>query len=78
MLNVRMEIFKIINKYTKKKVLASKDVSLIKDLNFDSMQLIQVITEIEELFNISLELGEELLDLIESTDAIIEYIEGIY
>ncbi|CDD74991.1 unknown [Clostridium sp. CAG:62] len=78
MLNVRMEIFKIINKYANEKVLASKDVSLIKDLNFDSMQLIQVITEIEELFNISLELGEELLDLIESTDAIIEYIEGIY
>lgn len=78
MLNVRMEIFKIINKYANEKVLASKDVSLIKDLNFDSMQLIQVITEIEELFNISLELGEELLDLIESTDVIIEYIEGIY
>ena len=44
MLNVRMEIFKIINKYANEKVLASKDVSLIKDLNFDSMQLIQVIT----------------------------------
>lgn len=73
---IREQIMDIIESYAGKEVTVDDDISLIDDLEFDSLQLVGVLTEIEERFHISFEEGEKLLDMVDSLDKIIEYVEG--
>ncbi|MCI8509356.1 MAG: acyl carrier protein [Lachnospiraceae bacterium] len=76
MQTVRRQIIDIIEKYAGKEVVTDGDISLIDDLEFDSLQLVGVLTEIEEKFHISFEQGEKLLDMVDSLDKITEYVGG--
>lgn len=58
MQTVRRQIIDIIEKYAGKEVVTDGDISLIDDLEFDSLQLVGVLTEIEEKFQISYNLSE--------------------
>lgn len=72
MQTIRTQIIDIIEKYAGKEVVTDGDISLIDDLEFDSLQLVGVLTEIEEKFQISFEQGEKLLDMVDSLDKITE------
>lgn len=74
MQTAREQVMEIIEKYADKEVTTDDDISLIDDLEFDSLQLVGVLTEIEEKFHISFEEGEKLLDMVDSLDEIIEYV----
>ena len=58
MQTVRRQIIDIIEKYAGKGVVTDGDISMIDDLEFDSLQLVGVLTEIEEKFQISYNLSE--------------------
>lgn len=75
MQTIRRQIIDIIEKYAGKEVVTDGDISLIDDLECDSLQLVGVLTEIEEKFHISFEQGEKLLDMVDSLDKITEYVE---
>ena len=77
MQTIRTQIIDIIEKYAGKEVVTDGDISLIDDLEFDSLQLVGVLTEIEEKFHISFEQGEKLLDMVDSLDKITEYVEEL-
>lgn len=77
MKTIRRQIMDIIESYADKEIIMGGDFSLIDDLEFDSLQLVGALTEIEEKFHISFEEGEKLLDMIDSLDKIIEYVEGV-
>lgn len=76
MQTVREQVMDIIEGYAGKEVATDGDISLIDDLEFDSLQLVGALTEIEEKFHISFEEGEKLLDMVDSLEKIIEYVEG--
>lgn len=75
MQTVRRQIIDIIEEYAGKEVVTDGDISLIDDLEFDSLQLVRVLTEIEEKFQISFEQGEKLLDMVDSLNKITKYVE---
>lgn len=71
------EILKeILQKYTEKEIL-NENISLIEDLEFDSLQLVAVLAEIEETFQISFDEGEKLLDMVDDLKEMVQYIEGL-
>lgn len=76
MQTIRKQIVDIVASYAGKEITADGDISLIDDLEFDSLQLVGVLTEIEERFHTSFEEGEKLLDMVDSLNKIIEYVEG--
>lgn len=73
--DVRTKIREILQKYSEKEV-GDGDISLIEDLEFDSLQLIEALTEIEEVFRISFEDGEILLDMVDHSEEMIQYVES--
>lgn len=73
--DVRTKIREILQKYSEKEV-GDGDISLIEDLEFDSLQLIEALTEIEEVFRISFEDGEILLDMVDHLEEMIQYVES--
>ncbi len=78
MVNVRNQILGILEKYAGEKLQAEmKDISLIDDLGFDSLQLIEALDEIEKEFGISFEDGEKLLDMVEHLEEMIQYVESL-
>lgn len=76
MTDVQTEIKEIIQKYTEKD-LKDGDISLIEDLEFDSLQLVEVLAEIEERFQISFEESEKMLDLVDHLEQLINYVEEL-
>lgn len=74
---VRKEILQIIQEKTDTDIEMEGDISLIDDLGFDSLQLVEVLTEIEERFRVSFEDGEKLLDFVDHLEMMISYVEEI-
>lgn len=55
--------------------------SIVEDLDFDSVSLMQLVTEIEETFHVSLDESGSLLELLDSYDELLEFLireGGIY
>lgn len=48
--------------------------SIIDDLKFDSVALMQLVAEIEEHFGVELDTSESLLELLDSYDELVEYL----
>ena len=64
----------IIEQYTDKEIKSGEDISLIDDLEFDSVQLMEVLTELEKEFEISFEESEVILDMVDHLEELICYI----
>lgn len=73
---VQETLKEILQKYTEKEIL-NENISLIEDLEFDSLQLVAVLAEIEETFQISFDEGEKLLDMVDDLKEMVQYIEGL-
>ncbi len=71
---VRERVLHIIEQYTDKKIILGKDISLIDDLEFDSVQLIEMLTDLEKEFHISFDEGEAILDMVDHLEELICYI----
>lgn len=56
------------------KEIISEDISLIDDLDLDSVQLIEVLTDLEKEFHISLEESDAILDMVDHLEELICYI----
>lgn len=55
--------------------------SIIEDLGFDSVSLIQLVTEIEETFGVDMDESGSLLELLDSYDELVDYLterKGVY
>lgn len=74
---VRKEILRIIREKADTDIEIEGDISLIDDLGFDSLQLVEVLTEIEERFRISFENGEKLLDFVDHLEMMVSYVEKL-
>lgn len=48
--------------------------SIVEDLNFDSVSLMQLVTEIEETFDVSLDEAGSLLELLDSYDELLDFL----
>ncbi len=48
--------------------------SIVEDLDFDSVSLMQLVTEIEETFHVSLDESGSLLELLDSYDELLEFL----
>lgn len=48
--------------------------SIIEDMGLDSVTLMQIVTEVEEQFDVSLETSESLLDLLDDYDELVEFL----
>jgi acyl carrier protein len=71
---VRERVLHIIEQYTDKEIKSGEDISLIDDLEFDSVQLMEVLTELEKEFEISFEESEVILDMVDHLEELICYI----
>ncbi len=74
-MGVRESIIAIIKDYTSEDAVVEGDISLIDDLEMDSMQLIEVLTAIEEKFGLTFEDGEKMLDMVDHLEELIQYVE---
>ncbi len=76
MKDLRHEILMMIKEYGINREIAEKEkVSLIDDYGFDSMQLVEFLTMIEEKYCLSFAEGEELLDMVDDMNSLIKYLE---
>lgn len=48
--------------------------SIVEDLDFDSVSLMQLVTEIEETFEVSLDEAGSLLELLDSYDELLDFL----
>lgn len=48
--------------------------SIIDDLEFDSVSLMQLVTDIEEIFGVSMDESDSLLELLDSYDELVDYL----
>ena len=48
--------------------------SIVEDLDFDSVSLMQLVTEIEDTFGVSLDESGSLLELLDSYDELLEFL----
>lgn len=65
----------IVNNSPKKLSLESfEGKSIVEDLDFDSVSLMQLVTEIEETFHVSLDESGSLLELLDSYDELLEFL----
>lgn len=71
---VRERVLHIIEQYTDKEIILGKDISLIDDLEFDSVQLIEMLTDLEKEFHISFDESEAILDMVDHLEELICYI----
>ncbi|MCI8964152.1 MAG: hypothetical protein HFG37_10650 [Eubacterium sp.] len=71
---VRKRVTQIIEQYTDKEIKSGEDISLIDDLDFDSVQLVEVLTDLEKEFHISFEESEVILDMVDHLEELICYI----
>lgn len=76
MKEVREKITDIVGKYTEEEI-RMEQVSLIDDLKMDSLQLVEVLAELEREFDISFEEGEKLLELVDDLEKMIQYVEQL-
>lgn len=76
MKDVREKITDIVGKYTEEEI-RMEQVSLIDDLKMDSLQLVEVLAELEQEFDISFEEGEKLLELVDDLEEMIQYVEQL-
>lgn len=76
MKEVREKITDIVGKYTEEEI-RMEQVSLIDDLKMDSLQLVEVLAELEQEFDISFEEGEKLLELVDDLEKMIQYVEQL-
>ena len=59
---VKKRVTQIIEQYTDKEIKSGEDISLIDDLDFDSVQLVEVLTDLEKEFHFSFDESEVILD----------------
>lgn len=64
----------IIEQYTDKEIKSGEDISLIDDLDFDSVQLVEVLTDLEKEFHFSFDESEVILDMVDHLKELICYI----
>lgn len=77
MKNVREQILMVVKSYgvDDEKINEGK-ISLIDDFEFDSLQLVEFLTKIEEKFGLTFTDGEKLLDMVDDLESLIEYVEN--
>lgn len=75
---VRERVIHIIGQYTNREIISGEDISLIDDLELDSVQLVEVLTDLEKEFHISFEESEEILDMVDHLEELICYIRDSY
>lgn len=74
---VKDKIFCILQKYLNEDLLdfdVQTRVSLIEDLQFDSLQIVEFLTEVERVFHISFEESEQMLEYVEDLEKLIKYV----
>ncbi|MCU4117126.1 phosphopantetheine-binding protein [Mycoplasma zalophi] len=64
--DIQQKVFETLQNYTKTKITLNSE---IKDLNIDSLDLVQIVVELESIFNISVS-DEELLNISKVIDII--------
>lgn len=76
--NVKENIFSILQNYLSEDMwhldLEAK-ISLIEDLQFDSLQIVEFLTEVERVFHISFEESEQMLEYVDDLGKLIEYVK---
>lgn len=76
--SVKENIFSILQNYLSENMwdldLEAK-VSLIEDLQFDSLQIVEFLTEVERVFNISFEESEQMLEYVDDLGKLIDYVK---
>jgi Phosphopantetheine attachment site. len=73
---IRERVTHIIEQYTDREIISGEDISLIDDLELDSVQLIEVLTDLEKEFDISFGENEIILDMIDHLEELICYIHN--
>lgn len=68
------EISNIIKEFSENVPKIEGDISLIEDLELDSLQLVAVLAEIEEQYHLSMEEGEHLLEYVDHFEELVDYI----
>ena len=68
---VRKRVTQIIEQYTDKEIKSGEDISLIDDLDFDSVQLVEVLTDLEKEFHFSFNESEVILDMVDHLEELI-------
>jgi Phosphopantetheine attachment site. len=71
---VKKRVTQIIEQYTDKEIKSGEDISLIDDLDFDSVQLVEVLTDLEKEFHFSFDESEVILDMVDHLEELICYI----
>lgn len=71
---VRERVMHIVEQYTDREIILEEDISLIDDLELDSVQLIELLTDLEKEFRISFAESEAILDMVDHLDELICYI----
>lgn len=71
---VRERVMHIVEQYTDREIILEEDISLIDDLELDSVQLIELLTDLEKEFQISFAESETILDMVDHLDELICYI----
>ncbi|MBU4690782.1 acyl carrier protein [Mycoplasma zalophi] len=64
--DIQQKVFETLQNYTKTKINLNSE---IKELNIDSLDLVQIVVELESIFNISVS-DEELLNISKVIDII--------
>lgn len=76
--NVKENIFSILQNYLSEDMwhldLEAK-ISLIEDLQFDSLQIVEFLTEVERVFHISFEESEQMLEYVDDLGKLIDYVK---
>lgn len=78
MSEIKERIEQIIAGITEKKVEnLDNNVNLFEDLDFDSILILQLVSELEEEWNFTLADYPELLDEMETIESLVLFLEGI-
>lgn len=76
-MTVRQRIFKILNEYIDDSINLEGNYSLVDDYKLDSLQIVAVLSEIDNEFGLSFEQGEIVIGLIDDIEKLIVYLEMI-
>ena len=71
------QLFEVIQKIAGEEVIVKKEMNIIEELHFDSIQIVELAVNVEEIFQIELHSFEGLIESFESVDKTIEYFAGI-
>ncbi len=72
--NIRKWLLKNIKQYAgKKDIEINDDLKLIEELGYDSMRIVELLTKIEEKFQIKFEESENLIDAMGSVKEFVDF-----